>query len=185
MEEIKQQSHNAYVALLRGINVGGHHKVPMAALRETLENMEFQQVKTLLNTGNVLFEAEKEPEKVLSEKIATQLEKTFGFPIPVIIRTAEDLKKIVAADPFREIKVTPATRLYVSFLADTPKSKLSLPYTSPDESFRIISVIDRTVFSVLDLDKTRSVDAMKILEKEFGKNITTRNWNTVIKIGQM
>lgn len=174
-----------YVALLRGINVGGHHKVPMATLRETLENMGFRQVKTLLNTGNVLFEAEKEREEVLAEKLAVQLENTFGFPVPVIVRIADNIKEIVAANPFREIKVTPATRLYVSFLPDTPKNNLPLPYISPDESFRILSVTDRTVFSVLDLDKTQSVDAMKILEKEFGKNITTRNWNTVLKIGQM
>ena len=174
-----------FVALLRGINVGGHHKVPMAALRETLGNMGFQQVKTLLNTGNIWFEAGKEDEKGLAAKIAVQLENSFGFPIPVIIRRADNIKKIVEANPFSEVNRTPATRLYVSFLPHTPRSKLSIPYISPDGSFTIISTIEHTVFSVLDLDKSKSVDAMKILEKEFGKNITTRNWNTVVKIAQM
>jgi uncharacterized protein (DUF1697 family) len=174
-----------YVALLRGINVGGHHKVPMAALRETLEKMGFQQVKTLLNTGNISFEAEKQDEKGLAAKIATQLEKTFGFPVPVIIRKADEIGKVVAANPFEKINVTKATRLYVSFLPDVSKSKLTIPYTSSDESFTIISVMGQTVFSVLNLDKSGTVDAMKILEKEFGKNITTRNWNTVVKITQM
>src|SRR5690606_4532379 len=98
---------------------------------------------------------------------AVRLENTFDFPIPVIVRTAGDMKKIVEANPFREINITPAIRLYVSFLPDATKSNLPIPYTSPDESFRILSVTDRTVFSVLDLDKAQSVDAMKILEKEF------------------
>ena len=174
-----------YVALLRGINVGGYHKVPMVTLRETLENMGFQQVKTLLNTGNVVFEAKQEDEKELAESIAVQLKSTFGFPVPVIIRTTNEIRELVAANPFNGINVTKATRLYTTFLSDTPKSNLSLPYTSPDESFKIISITHQTVFSVLDIDKSGSVDAMKILEKEFGKNITTRNWNTVVKIAQM
>ena len=174
-----------YVALLRGINVGGHHKVPMAALRETLEKMGLQQVKTLLNTGNISFEAEKQDEKELAAKIATQLETTFGFVVPVIIRTADEIRELVAANPFEEINVTKATRLYASFLSDMPKSNLSIPYTSPDESFTIISIMHQTVLSVLDLDKSGTVDAMKILEKEFGNNITTRNWNTVVKIEKM
>ncbi len=174
-----------YVALLRGINVGGHHKVPMATLRETLEKRGFQNVKTLLNTGNVVFEAEQEDENALAEKLAAHLQSTFGFPVPVIIRTADEIGKLVAANPFEKINVTKKTRLYATFLPDVPESNLSIPYTSLDGAYQIISILKNTVFSVLDLDKSGSVDAMKILEKEFGKNITTRNWNTVLKIGQM
>lgn len=174
-----------YVALLRGINVGGHHKVPMADLRKTLEKMGLQAIKTLLNSGNVVFEAKKENEKALATEIASQLEKTFGFPVPVIIRTDDEIQKIVEAAPFKNIAITPKTRCYLSFLPESPKSKLAIPYTSEDKSFTILSIIEQAVISVLDLDKTKSVDAMKILEKEFGKNITTRNWNTVVKINQM
>jgi len=174
-----------YIALLRGINIGPHHKIPMADLRETLGKMGFQNVKTLLNTGNVVFEAAQADEKLLAEKLAAHLQSTFGFPVPVIIRTADGIEELIAANPFEGVNVTKKTRLYATFLPNVPASGLSVPYTSLDGAYQIISILHKTVFSVLDLDKSGSVDAMKILEKEFGKNITTRNWNTVVKIGQM
>jgi hypothetical protein len=79
------------------------------------------------------------------------------------------------------VKVTPQTRLYVTFLADRPKSKKTPQ--SQDKDFRILHISDGEVFSVLTLSPDRrTVDLMKVLETEFGKKITTRNWNTVSRI---
>ena len=75
-----------YVAFLRGINVGGHHKVPMADLRKELEKLGFENVETLLNSGNIIFEAISNNEGNLEKKISAHLEKSFGFPIPTVIR---------------------------------------------------------------------------------------------------
>lgn len=171
-----------YIALLRGINVGGHKKVPMAELKKAFEEMGFENVKTFLASGNVVFGTKEEIAEALTEKIASKLEKTFGFPIPIIVRKISDIEKMIKTDPFKDIKVTPQTRQYVTFLSEKPKSTLEIPYSSPDQSFRILNVTNGAIFSVLDLTKTRTVDAMAVLEKEFGKNITTRNWNTVMKI---
>jgi len=77
-----------YVAFLRGINVSGHHKVPMAELRKELTKLGFTNVITLLNSGNVIFESSSDDAELLEKTIAEHLEKVFGFQIPVLIRNA-------------------------------------------------------------------------------------------------
>jgi uncharacterized protein (DUF1697 family) len=173
-----------YVAFLRGINVGGNKKVPMAKLKSVLQEFGFQNVRTLLASGNVIFEFKKESLPSLTKKISATLDEAFGFIIPVILRNADEIEKIVESVPFKNIIVAKDTRLYVTFLSEDPKSNLKIPYYSTDKSFQILNIKDKTIFSVLDVSKTGTVDAMAILEKEFGKNITTRNWNTIVKILQ-
>ncbi len=171
-----------HIALLRGINVGGNKKVPMADLKKMLEKMGYENIRTLLNSGNAIFEAPNEKPELIEKKIYGQMEKTFGFTCDVIVRPADEIQKIIKADPFKDIKVTPDTRLYVTFLTDKPKSKLKIPYVSPEKDFTILKVTDGEIISVLTLGKKGTADAMGILEKEYGNNITTRNWNTVLKL---
>jgi|SRR5579884_2536688 len=150
-----------YLALLRGINVGGNTKVEMAKLKECFEKLGFTEVKTLLNSGNVVFES---PENsLLKEKIEKQLEQTFGFYILVLIRTAEEIKKLIAKDPFKEVKITPDIRLYVTFLPEGGELTTAIT-VSPQKT---------------------TTDLMTRLDKKYGKTITTRNWNTVIKIAKL
>jgi uncharacterized protein (DUF1697 family) len=171
-----------YVAFLRGINVSGNKIVPMTKLKTVLEEMGFHNIRTILTSGNIVFEAKKQSLTALTKNIFEKLEASFGFRIPVIIRDAVDILKMIESDPFNRIDATPKTRLYVTFLSENPKNNLKIPYISPDNSFRILSISNDILFSALDLTKTQTPDAMMILEKEFGKNITTRNWNTVLKI---
>ncbi len=175
-----------YVALLRGINVGGHKKVPMADLRACLEALGYENVKTLLNSGNVAFDTVETTQPAITRKVESAIEVTFGFEVGVIVRTIDDIQKIIDANPFKTVRLTLDTRLYVTFLKSKPKTALKIPYTSPDKTLRILKVADDAVFSVVTLTPTsRTVDSMGILEKEFGKNITTRNWNTVVKIAAL
>jgi uncharacterized protein (DUF1697 family) len=173
-----------YIALLRGVNVGGRHQAPMATLKKMLEGMGFANVKTLLASGNVIFEANKENLSSRAKKLEATLAKTFGFPISVLLRTKRDIERLVESQPFKGIKVTPETRLYVTFLPGKPKSA-KIPKL-PSKDFQVLSVTETYVCSVLRLSENkRTVDLMEALEKEFGKNITTRNWNTVEKIAKM
>lgn len=171
-----------YIVLLRGINVGGHKKVPMAELKKMFAGMGFENVQTLLNSGNVVFDGKKEKELVLIQKIGKQLESTFGFTVNVMLRSAEEIQQLLALAPFKNTEVDKNTRLYVTFLTEKPSSVLELPYSSPENDFSILQKTDREIFSVLNIKTARSVDAMAFLEKEFGKNVTTRNWNTLVKI---
>ena len=172
-----------YVALLRGINVGGHHKVPMATLKDAFEAMGFKSVKTFLNSGNVVFETDKVCDKGIEVEIATELAAVFGFPIPVLVRKSGAIQKIIEMDPFGEVQVQKDIRLYVTFLKEGPQEKFSLPWTSPDGSFKILEAAEGMICSVLDVSLSKTPDAMKILEKAYGRNITTRNWNTILKLG--
>jgi uncharacterized protein (DUF1697 family) len=131
----------------------------------------------------VLFESADDDETALSTKIEKKLEKELGHKVGVQVRSIEEIQKLADRNPFKKIKVTPETRLYITFLMDKPKSKLKIPYTSPEKDFRILEVTNREICSVVDLNLGRgTVEAMGILDKEFGKNITTRNWNTVGRI---
>lgn len=76
---------HTFIALLRGINVGGHHKVSMADLRKEMATIGFENIITILNSGNVIFDAASDSKTLVAEKLENHLEKTFGFAIPVVI----------------------------------------------------------------------------------------------------
>jgi uncharacterized protein (DUF1697 family) len=170
---------------LRGINVGGHHKVPMAELRNRLNEVGCNNVRTLLNTGNIVFDTTQTNIQDLENNIEDFISKSFGFPIPVILKTKTAISDLVDDNPFMKINAHKDIRLYVSFLKDTPKLDLAIPYLSADKSYEIISIKNKTILSVLDLSTTKTPKGMDDLEKLFGKNITTRNWNTIKKVNDI
>jgi uncharacterized protein (DUF1697 family) len=173
----------AYAAFLRGINLGGHKQIRMGELKLLFESMGFQGVRTILNSGNVLFQAGGAPTKTLGDKIEKEIEKAFGHKVAVILRTILEIQEIADSGPFKKVKVTPDTRLYITFLSEQPVANLRLPYESPQKDFKILSIQDGAVFSVVTLNPKRgTTEAMSDLEKQFGKRITTRNWNTITKM---
>jgi uncharacterized protein (DUF1697 family) len=173
------------IAFLRGINVGGHHKVSMADLSKILNELSCDNVKTLLNSGNIVFDTNEKDIQSLEDKIEKHLAKSFGFPIPVILRKKIEIQQLVDKDPFKSVNVNKDIRLYVSFLKHAPESTLTLPYTSKDNEFKILSMENKTITCVLDLSISRTTKGMEDLGKHFGKLITTRNWNTIEKIVQV
>lgn len=172
-----------YIALLRGINVGGHHKVPMSELKKELEKIGFKNIITLLNSGNVIFDAQESSPQKLETEITQHLEKVFQFSIPVLVRTAEDIKKLIKENPFSNIETTKETRLYITYFKEKPVNEIIPPWKSEDHSFQIINVKNKMTYSILDISQCKTPKAMGVLEKMFGKDITTRNWNTIKKIG--
>lgn len=173
---------NQYVAFLRGINVGGK-TLKMDALRKALEEPGYQNVSTVLASGNVVFEHKETNQAKLRSEIKKIIKDTFGLDVYVIVRSAAEIQKLVRSEPFNGIKITPKTRLYVTFLSKASKSKLKLPHKSLNGDYIILKVNKGEVISVLTLTpKSGTVDAMAVLEKEFGKDITTRNWNTILKV---
>lgn len=171
-----------YVAFLRGINVG-KRRVKNDQLARAFADLGFSNVVVLIASGNVLFDADERDEAALAKTIEAGLERALGFPVSTMLRTQVDVQQMLARDPFEDVDVTKQTRRYVTLLAEKTASSLPLPYASPDSSFRILSRDDREVYTVLHLDGAggRTVDLMAILEKEYGKSVTTRNWNTIQK----
>ncbi len=167
-----------FVVFLRGINVGGHHKVPMAELKTLLKSMGFSSIKTFLASGNIVLEGGEE----LVLTIQKRLEQHFGFSIPCFIIPFEKLQKLVESAPFDTVEAGKKIKHYVTFSADGVSIPKPLPWSSGDGSFQIILQQESAVYSFIDLEKGKTTDAMKVLEKFLGKNITTRNINTLEKI---
>tara|TARA_R110001632_G_scaffold63280_3_gene151287 strand:- start:83 stop:577 length:495 start_codon:yes stop_codon:yes gene_type:complete len=160
----------------------------MAELRATFASLsgnaeaKLENIITLLNSGNVIFQTEATDIDLLETTISETLEKSFGFPIPTRVRSTKMLMELLASDPFKNIIITKDIRCYISFLKDDTPSEVEIPWTSEDQSFTILQVNQKTIVSVLDLAITNTPKAMGALEKTYGKDITTRNWNTLKRI---
>jgi uncharacterized protein (DUF1697 family) len=165
------------VAFIRGINVGGKVLVKMVDLKELFEKAGFKDVKTILASGNVIFDSNLSP-AVAEKKVEEMLRTKYKRDIFVIVRSIDDLKKIDKREPFKDINVTKNIRLYVTFCRE--KQTNIKPQKHP--GFAVLSVKDREIFSMLELSPTvKTPDVMKVMGKEVG--ITTmRNWNTVQKV---
>lgn len=154
----------------------------MTELKRKMEELGFQDITTILNSGNLIFTSEKTDTKKLEALISENLEKTFGFVVPVIVRSSHMIKELYKKMPFKDEKITKEIRLYSSFLKGDEIQSLATPWVSDDKAFKIIEIKDRAILSVLDLSISKTIQAMKILEELAGKDITTRNWNTVERI---
>jgi uncharacterized protein (DUF1697 family) len=168
-----------YIAFLRGINSGLNPTLKMDVLKGAFEELGYQNVKTVIASGNVIFDAEVAKEIELEKVLEETLPKLIGFESATIVFTLADLKRLAKLDAFKGIKVTLSTRLFVTFLKKPPKNSPKIG----GNGFKVIRESGRALFTVLDLAGT-TPDLMKILDKEFGKTNTTRSWKTIEKILQ-
>lgn len=187
MKDRNKNSSNSttYIAFLLGINIGPHKRVAMSELKKMCEHMGFENVRTLLASGNVVFDAQKKSTDALTRELEAQLKKTFGFEIGVIVRTIADIQKMIDANPFKKIDATKNIR-YVTFYTEQPKEKVTTGKIQGKKGnpFSILSVSDNVVFSSRELEASATPDMMSVLGKMLGKKITTRNWNTIEKLIQ-
>ncbi len=176
----------AYVAFLRGINVGGNALISMEELKAAISSLGFAHVKTVLASGNVLFEASEADLAVLTQRIEQTIQSSFGFQIAVILRTAKEIQSLVKSKPFKQSKGTQQSRFLVTFLAETPAHHAKISQRLTNNDFEIVRLSNRHVCSAVQLSATRgTTELMKLLQKEFGKKITTRTWNTIERIAKL
>ena len=179
-----------YVALLRGVNVGGHRRVRMQALGEVFAALGCAQVRTVLASGNVVFAPPARlagDEARLAARIERALAEAFGHETGVVLRPREELQRLAKRQPFGGERVMANTRLFVTFVAKTHRTALDIPYTSPDGSFRILCASEREVCSVLTLGPHwgANLRQMEVLERAYGGGITTRSWSTVLRLAEV
>lgn len=174
-------SDTTYIALLRGINVGGH-KVKMADLRALFGKLGLANVRSYIQTGNVFFESDENDVQALRAMIEAHLLKTLGYEVPTCIRTVGELEQVMAHDPFRAVKVTPDVRLSITFLAQPSAVDLPMPYLTPDGAYEVIERTPHELFTVWRLQQGRPGRTYGLVEKELGVPTTTRFWHTTAKI---
>lgn len=175
-----------YVAFLRGINVGGNMLVSMDDLKRTFSSLGFKNVQTVLASGNVIFETAASDVTALTRKIEQKLKKSLDADITVLLRTGEELQSLMTLNPFKTTKVTPQTRLHVSFLASDVEHRLKVSHRLKETPFVIFRSSPGEICSVVEpAPKQGTPELMRVLEKEFGKKLTTRTWNTIERIAKL
>ncbi len=165
-----------YGAFLRGV-MPTNCKMP--ELKKCFEAAGFTEVKTVLSSGNVVFSAREAPVAVLEKKAEAAMEKGLGRAFLTIVRPIEALQAILASDPYAAFRLPAAAKRIVTFLHHPPTSKLSLPIEL--DGARILCMQGSEIFSAY-LPNPRGPVFMTLIEKTFGKQLTTRTWETVKKV---
>ena len=169
-----------YVALLRGINLG-KRRIKMAELRQDFEDWGFSAVETILASGNVIFESREGEADEVQGRIEQGFADKYGWNVPTCVRRAKEIRELAESKPFANVPED--HNQYITFLAEPPKKALELPFEAVGGAYRILDVQPGHVVSALDRSQgSGTLDVMEVLEDLFGESITTRNWNTVLKI---
>ncbi|GAA3412515.1 DUF1697 domain-containing protein [Paenibacillus hodogayensis] len=168
-----------YIALLRGINVGGKHKIKMPDLKRSLETLGLGRVQTYIQSGNVLFESDGEAEE-LRKRIELEIKTVFGIAAAVVLRTASELESIIASCPFDANALSEGESVQLTLLTETPAPEkialLSMGISDVDE-FRVAGREIYLLFRQSVLDSKLAANLQKL-----GSTTTTRNWNTITKL---
>ena len=169
------------VALLRGINVGGKNKLRMKDLTAIFGDMGCVDVRTYIQSGNVLFRADQTLASGVASLISNEVLSRFGFQVPVVTRTALELQDIVQANPFVEAGVD-ADKLHIAFLADLPNGPHVAaldPDRSPGDEF---VVLGREVYLHCPSGMARTKLTNSFFDSRLSTTSTIRNWKTALKL---
>lgn len=172
-----------YVALLRGINVGGQKLIKMEELARIFTGAGFKHVRTYQASGNVIFDSPSANKAALGKKIEKALQQSLGYEVTVVLRTHSELESLVARNPFRRRASGADVMQCVVFLSDDPANKIQIPIISSTDNLKVFAVADRAAFVMMRRKKTGWFGfPNNFVEKQFGVLGTTRQWSTVTKI---
>jgi uncharacterized protein (DUF1697 family) len=168
-----------YIAMLRGINVGGHKKIKMDALRRSFEKLGFEEVRTYIQSGNVVFRAGKISAAALSKRIEEKIVADFGFSASVICRRANELCRIIEDNPFLKQRGIDPEKLHVTFLSEAPAvtsvKTVEELITPPDQA----RFQRKEIYFYLPNGVSSSILMKRPVDRLLGVVTTTRNWRTV------
>lgn len=171
------------IALLRGINVGSHNRIPMAELRELLAGLGYSDARTLVQSGNIVLTAEADPDE-LARELEREITDRFGVKTPVVVRTRDELAAVVALDPLGD--VADQHKLYqVSFLSAEPDSEALQEIAAIDVEPERFVHSGREIYAWHPEGIQRSKLAKLLSDKRLGVTATARNWNTTTKLLQL
>ncbi len=173
-----------HAALLRGINVGGKNKLPMATLVGMFTQADCAEVRTYIQSGNVVFLATPAAAKHTAHLVARQIREQFGFQTPIVLRTADELRRIAANNPFLPSDADVKT-LHVVFLAERPDKRRTAALDadrSPGDAF---CAVGREVYLHLPNGVARTRFTNNYFDAALGTVSTMRNWRTLLRLVEM
>ena len=170
-----------YIALLRGVNVGGHI-VKMDRLRDLFGELGYGNVRTYIQSGNVFFDTDEADRAALTGAIEERLLTALGYAVPTCLRTVPEMQQTLALNPFTETTVTPDMRLNIVFSTRPIPTPAELPVWSPKRDMEIRSVTAMEAFVVWYLQAGRPPASDAFLKQTLGGPLTSRFLHTTIKI---
>ncbi|MEI7725715.1 MAG: DUF1697 domain-containing protein [Bacteroidota bacterium] len=174
-----------YISILRGINVSGYKLIKMNLLKEMFEHLGFENVKTYIQSGNVVFNCNSTETAILGNKIADEILNHFGFEVPVIVLGKDELKKVSAQNTFINERGEDIAKLHVTFLSAEPVVSLmegidNMAYL-PDEFY----LSEKAVYLFCPNGYGNTKLSNNFFENKLKVQATTRNWKTIIELVKM
>lgn len=173
-----QPTNMIYIAILRGINVSGSKKLPMAELRTLLTKLNFTDVQTYIQSGNAVFTSQEKDQEKLGSQISEAIKKQYDYDVPVLVKTIAQWKKAMANNPYVEEDIS---KQAITFLATIPE-EVTIEIDSKNDQFK---VIDSEVYLYCPNGFGRSKLSNNLFERKFKTQATTRNWKTINKLLEM
>lgn len=171
-----------YIAFLRAVNVGGR-TVKMDRLRGLFAELGLGSVRSYIQSGNIFFTTEETGRAALTERIEKHLAAALGYAVPTMLRTVEEVRELVAADPFAGVEVTPDVRLCVVFLSEPLPDDYEFPVHSPKGDWEILSATPGAAFTVMHLKNGRlGANPATAFPKSYRGHGTSRFFHTTAKI---
>jgi uncharacterized protein (DUF1697 family) len=167
-----------YAAFLRGVTP---MNAKMPDLKKAFEAAGFTEVKTVLSSGNVVFDGRRASAAALQRTVEAAMQRRLGQAFLTIVRPVDALREILATDPYREFEVDPTAKRIVTFLREPPSARPVLPIEQ--DGARLLTVIGHEVYSAY-LPTPKGPVFMSLIERAFGKEVTTRTWDTVAKVAR-
>lgn len=168
-----------YVSMLRGINVSGQKKIKMHELKTLYQSLDLKEVKTYIQSGNIVFRCPNTNSKELKKEIERKIKESFGFNIAVLIRTKDEFERVIERNPFLKKDIT---KLHVTFLSDYQKKVPIKDINSVKEKSEEFSISGSEIYLFCPNGYGKSKLSNNFFEKKLNVSATTRNWKTVNKL---
>jgi uncharacterized protein (DUF1697 family) len=174
-----------HIALLRGVNVGGKKMVAMSELRDMLTKLGYAGARTLLQSGNLVFDSKSRSGAALETFLETETEKRLGCRTLYHVRTVKEWEQIIARNPFPDEAERDPGHLIVLFLKEAPGPKAAATLQAGIKGPELVGTAGRHAYIFYPDGIGRSTLSSSLIERNLGKGGTARNWNTVLKLGAL
>ena len=171
-----------YIALLRGINVGGHNIIKMADLKQLMGTMGLNNVQTYIQSGNIVFESDMESDE-LGQQIEQQIKDTFGCSVPVILRTSKEWKQLIDGCPYPVESLVEGESIHLALLSDMPSQEALNKLQKFQNDVDQYDVQDKDIYLFLRQNFRDSKLPLQL--QKLGVSATIRNWKTTMKLAAM
>ena len=174
-----------YIAMLRGINVSGQKMIKMTDLKTLLTDLGLKQVETYIQSGNIVFQYQYQPERTLEKMIEDKIQDHYGFQVPTMVRTPDAFQYVVDHNPFLKDTDKDTKRQYITFLSEKPAEEQIKALETVNYEPEEYVLDERTIFFYSPNSYGRAKMNNNFFEKKLKVKATTRNWRTVNKLLEM